>query len=126
MQHARSTNVNTGWVREALARVEHEPGGSDRGNPDVSGILHALTHRALVDTRPLSVVHPEPDDGPTVVHPFPDEVHLVTAPRPVLVLPDRSGLRVHGEPLGVALAVAPDLRHRAGPSHERVVRRHRW
>ena len=61
----------------------------------------------------------------------PDTLYVVgglygnlAALRTVLVGPDVAGLRMDGEPLHVAVAVAPDLRLGAGASHKRVVTRH--
>ena len=41
----------------------------------------------------------------------------------MLALPESAGARIDGEPLHVAVAVAPDLRARAKAAHEGVVRR---
>src|SRR5690606_31234497 len=64
------------------------------------------------------------DHGPAVVLALLDEVELVAALRAVLRLPERVRLGVPNETLRVAVAVAPDLRQRAGAADERIVVRH--
>lgn len=86
--------------------------------------LDVLAMGAGVDGRPAPVVHAVADDGPAVVQAGLHTVELVATLRPVLVEPDVTGLRVHGEPLRVAVPVAPDLRERARLAHARIVGRH--
>ena len=64
------------------------------------------------------------DDRPAVVAPGLDAVELVAAARAVLRGPELARHRVEREPLGVAVAVAPDAGESARAPHEGVVLRH--
>src|SRR5262249_60665682 len=54
-----------------------------------------------------------------------DDVDLVATARPMLVLPQLPGHGVEREALGIAMAVAPDLRLGGRPADEGIVRRDR-
>ncbi len=109
---------------ETVARVDHQSGDADRRHPHLRGLLHAFTVRAGVDGETGLVVHAETDDRPSVVPAWLNAIELVASLRTVLVGPDVAGLRMDGEPLHVAMSVAPDLRPRAGAVDERIVSRH--
>ena len=64
------------------------------------------------------------DHRPAVVDAGAHDVDLVAAARPVLLQPEPAGLRVHGQPLRVAVAVAEDLGPGARAADERIVLRH--
>src|SRR5690606_34272576 len=61
--------------------------------------------------------------GPAVVEAGAGEVDLVAAARAVLAFPELAGARIDGQALGVAVAVAPDLRARAVAADAGIVRR---
>src|SRR5262249_47081691 len=108
--------------RQQIAGVERHPGRGDRGHPVLERLLHALLVRALVDFG-AAVVDAVADHRPAVILALLDQVDLVAAPRPMLVLPQLSGHGVEREPLGIAVAVAPDLRLGGGLAGEGIVRR---
>src|SRR5262249_32212283 len=110
--------------RQQIAGVERHPGRGDRGHPVLERLLHALLVRALVDFG-AAVVDAVADHGPAVILALLDQVDLVAAPRPMLVLPQLSGHGVEREPLGIAVAVAPDLRLGGRLADEGIVRRNR-
>src|SRR5215475_12145323 len=95
--------------RQQTAGIERHPGRSDRGYPVLERLLHALLVRALVDFD-AAVVDAVADHRPAVILALLDEIDLVAAARPMLVLPQLSGDGMEREPLGIAVAVAPDLR----------------
>jgi hypothetical protein len=90
----------------------------------VEGLGHARLRRALADLRADAVVHAVGDDRPAVVHASADDVQLVAALRAVLVGPQRTGARMQGRALDVAIAEREDLGPRAGALRERVVGGH--
>src|SRR5262245_15498091 len=110
--------------RQQTAGIERHPGRSDRGHPVFERLLHALLVRALVDPG-AAVVDAVADHWPAVILALLDEVDLVAAARPMLVLPQLSGHGVEREALGIAVAVAPDLRLGGRPADEGIVRRNR-
>src|SRR5215468_8060401 len=110
--------------RQQIAGVERHPGRRDRGHPVLERLLHALLVRALVDPGAV-VVDAVADHRPAVVLAFLDDVDLVATARPVLVLPQLPGHGVEREPLGIAMAVAPDLGLGGRPADEGIVRRDR-
>src|SRR5262249_59617436 len=83
-----------------------------------------LVGLALVDLGAV-VVDAVADPWPAVILALLDEVDLVAAARPVLVLPQLPGHGVEREPLGIAVAVAPDLGHGGRLADEGIVRRSR-
>src|SRR6185503_7612349 len=64
-------------------------------------------------------------DAPPVVAAARDDVDFIARGWTVLRFPELPGLGIPGQPLGVAVAVAPDGRYRIGSGHERIVLRHR-
>src|SRR5262244_406684 len=110
--------------RQQTAGVERHPGRRDRGHPVLERLLHALLVRALVDFGAV-VVDAVADHRPAVILALLDDVDLVAAARPMLVLPQLPGHGVEREALGIAVAVAPDLRLGGRPADERIVRRDR-
>src|SRR5215468_6880238 len=110
--------------RQQIAGMERHPGRSDRGHPVLERLLHALLVRALVDPG-AAVVDAVADHRPAVILALLDEIDLVAAARPMLVLPQLSGHGVEREPLGIAVAVAPDLRLGGRLADEGIVRRNR-
>src|SRR5690606_38078672 len=62
---------------------------------------------------------------PAVIAARQDHVDLVAAERSVLVLPERAGLGMHGEPLRAAMPVGVNLREPALAADQRIVVRHR-
>ena len=110
--------------RKQRAGVERHAGRRDRGHPVFHRLLHAGLVRALVDFRAV-VIDAVADHRPAVVLALLDDVDLVAALRAVLFLPQLAVGRIDGEAFGVAVAVAPDFRPRAGFADERIVGRHR-
>src|SRR5690606_11107010 len=108
--------------RELVAAVDHEPRRRDGRHPVVHRLLRPLLRRAPVDDR-YAVLDAVTDHRPAVVEAGPDQVQLVPALRAVLVQPQVPGLRVQRQALRVPVPVAPDLRQRVRPPHERVVLR---
>ena len=86
-------------------------------------LRHALLVRALADRR-AGVVDAVGDHRPAVVDAGAHDVDLVAAARAVLVQPRDAGLRVDGQTLRVAMAVAEDLGPRARDADERIVLGH--
>src|SRR4051812_44394815 len=64
------------------------------------------------------------DRAPSVVVAGLDDIDLVATLRPVLRFPQLP-FRIPGEPLRIAVTVAPDGRQRTGLADERVILRHR-
>src|SRR5262245_49575483 len=110
--------------RQQTAGIERHPGRSDLGYPVLERLLHALLVRALVNPG-AAVVDAVADHRPAVILALLDEVDLVAAARPMLVLPQLSGDGVEREPLGIAVAVAPDLRLGRRLADVGIVRRNR-
>src|SRR5262249_23446571 len=110
--------------RQQTAGIERHPGWSDRGYPVLERLLHALLARALVDFG-AAVVDAVADHRPAVILALLREGDLVAAAGPMLVLPQLSGHGVEREPLGIAVAVAPDLRLGRRLADEGIVRRNR-
>ena len=84
---------------------------------------HAVPLGAFSYGHSSLVLAPVADDRPAVVDPGPHHVQLVSAPRPVLVRPEGSGLRMEGEALHVAVPEGEDFGPRPVHAHEGVVGR---
>ena len=84
-------------------------------------LLHAIRTGRSVDRRAGTVVDPVADHRPAVVGAGCRNVDLVPSLGSVLGQPHRPGLGVDRQPLRIAVAVAPDFGHRAGPADEGVV-----
>src|SRR5262245_7380757 len=110
--------------REQAAVVEGEPRRRDRRHPVPDRLLHAALLRALVDLG-AAVVDAVADHRPAVILALLDKVDLVAAARPMLVLPQLSGDGVERKPLGISVAVAPDLWLGRRLADEGIVRRNR-
>ena len=106
---------------KGVSPVHHETRGGDRGHPEVVRLLHSVALLCAVDRGTGAVVHPVPDDGPSVVAAPEHEVHLVAPLGPVLSLPDRAGFRIDRQPLGASVPVAPDFRKSPWVACEGVV-----
>src|SRR5690606_3282173 len=87
------------------------------------GAFHAVPRRPLVNDA-AAVVHAVSNDRPPVVAAGAHEVQFVAALRSVLDYPYLAGRGLDGEPLRIAVPVAPDLGARAGAVDERIVGRH--
>ena len=61
------------------------------------------------------------DDGPAVVLALLDDVQLIATARSVFVVPELAGKGVCGKTFGVANAICPDFRQRAGFVEEGIV-----
>src|SRR5918993_4871086 len=107
-------------LRKGIAAVEVDRAHRDRRCPLGDRLLHALVRRAVGHGSAV-VVHAIRDDRPAVVAPRLDDVDLVAASRSVLDLPQLTGDRMPHESLRVAVAIAPDTRHRAGLLREGIV-----
>src|SRR5690606_3658503 len=94
--------------RKTIARIEHEARHRNRRYPVDERRLEIRARRGVAH---LLAVVPRPvgDERPAVVPSGQDDVELVTAERTVLVLPDRPGVRMNGQPLRAAMADRIDL-----------------
>src|SRR5262249_47994086 len=108
---------------EAIARVENKTRWADRRNPEHARAVHAGAEPRLIGNLRSGVVPAGRHERPPVVVTRPEDIDLVAAHRPNLSLPELAGLRMNRQAVAVAVPVGEDLRPRAGPADERIVRR---
>src|SRR5688572_15536970 len=89
----------------------------------VDRLRHSGLRRAFADLRADSIIHAIGDHWPAVVQPGADNVDLVPALRPMLVRPQRAGLRMQRSSLRVSIAERVLLRFPSRLADERVARR---